>query len=151
MGESEANIREVFEVARASAPCVLRIDEIDKGFGGDSHDGGTTSRVNASLLTWLEEKPDTVFVVATANNLNKLQRMPELISRFSDVFFVDLPNLQARADILKIHLAPKHSLPDGELLEVAANLRGYSGRELRNTVRTALALSFKAGLQHPRK
>ncbi len=149
LGQTEGNVREVFTVANASAPCILFIDEIEKALGGDSMDGGASSRVMASILTYLEEKPDNVFVVATANNLKRLQHMPELIQRFANIFFVDLPALEARADIISIHLAPEHSLPRCDLVEAARSLRGFSGREIRNVVRAAKNAAFIANAQHP--
>lgn len=150
VGQSEANIRDMIALATAAKPCVLMIDEIEKGLGGSSLDGGTSSRVLATLLTWLEEKPDEVFVVATANDLRKLQTMPELISRFSDSFFVDLPNLHARKEILEIHLRERgHLLGDAVIDKVAEETRGYSGRELRNVVRKGLGIAFLKNLKHP--
>jgi ATP-dependent 26S proteasome regulatory subunit len=150
VGESEGNIREMISVAEACAPVVLHIDEIEKGLGGDSLDGGTSSRVLATLLTWMEDKPQDVFIVATANDLRKLQKMPELISRFSDSFFVDLPDTVSRVDILGIHLnISKHKMSASDLQDVAVATNGYSGRELRNVVHKALAIAFKQGLPHP--
>jgi len=150
VGESESNLREVVSVATACAPVVLRIDEIEKGLGGEDRDGGTSQRVLATLLTWLEEKPDNIFVVATANDVRKLQRMPELIQRFSNVFFVDLPNEEARVEILKIHLRlTNHEVPDYELRTVAQKTYGYSGRELRNLINAVLGESFTLDLKNP--
>ena len=151
LGQTEGNVREVLAVAVASAPCILFIDECEKSLGGGGEtDGGASSRVKATLLTFLEEKPDNVFVIATANDLTRLNHMPELIQRFSNVFFVDLPALEARAEILDIHLKPKgHSLSRAELMLVARELKGYSGREIRNVVRAALATAFGAGAPHP--
>lgn len=149
LGESEANLRRVIEVAQAAAPCVLRIDEIEKALGGDSNDGGTSQRVLATLLTWLENKPEDVIVVATANDLRALARRPELVQRFSNTFFVDLPGFDSRCEILRIHLGTRHKLKDLLVEEVASLTKGYSGRELRNVVQTALGLSFKLKLEHP--
>ena len=87
------------------APCVLWIDEIDKGFGGDGRsDGGTSQRVLASVLTWMAEKRSAVFVVATANGVEQLP--PELLrkGRFDEIFLLDLPSSEERRSILELHL-----------------------------------------------
>lgn len=150
IGDSERNMREVIQIAAACAPCVLRIDEIEKGLGGDSMDGNTSNRVLASILTWLEEKPDNIFVVATANDVRALARRPELIQRFAQSFFVDLPNEAARVDILAIHMrAAGHEISAEALAQVAQSTHGYSGRELRNVVYGALSEAFSRKLPHP--
>jgi hypothetical protein len=106
VGQSEANLRSVIQTAEAIAPCVLWIDEIEKGFSGSqssgSSDGGTSSRVFGSFLSWMQEKEKPVFVVATANDVSKLP--PEFLrkGRFDEMFFVDLPNPSERALIWEI-------------------------------------------------
>jgi SpoVK/Ycf46/Vps4 family AAA+-type ATPase len=93
VGQSEGNMRQALKVAEAVAPCVLWIDEIEKalgGMGGGETDGGTTTRVFGTLLTWMQETKSPVYVVATANDVRSLR--PELLRRFDDVMFVDLPN-----------------------------------------------------------
>lgn len=149
VGASEANLREVFRIVEAVAPCVLLVDELEKAVGGDSNDSGTSERIFGAFLTWMEEKPDNVFVVGTANDLRKLAKRPELIARFADSFFVDLPDRTARIEILNLHLLPRHSLPADSLSEIATALHGYSGREIRNVVNKALAEAFKQNLKHP--
>ena len=98
VGASENNIRQAIETAEAVAPCVLWIDEIEKGLntGGGEKDGGTNSRVFSTILTWMQEKTKPVFVVATANNISDLP--PELLrkGRFDEIFFVDLPTKEER-------------------------------------------------------
>ncbi len=109
VGQSEANLRSVIQTAEAIAPCVLWIDEIEKGFSGSqssgSTDGGTSSRVFGSLLSWMQEKQKPVFVVATANDVSKLP--PEFLrkGRFDEMFFVDLPDALERAQIWDIVIA----------------------------------------------
>ncbi len=106
VGQSEANLRSVIQTAEAIAPCVLWIDEIEKGFSGSkssgSTDGGTSSRVFGSFLSWMQEKDQPVFVVATANDVSKLP--PEFLrkGRFDEMFFVDLPDALERAQIWDI-------------------------------------------------
>jgi len=106
VGQSEANLRAVIQTAEAIAPCVLWIDEIEKGLSGSkssgSTDGGTSSRVFGSFLNWMQEKTKPVFVVATANDVTQLP--PEFLrkQRFDEMFFVDLPDAQERAQIWDI-------------------------------------------------
>ena len=107
VGQSEANLRTVIQTAEAISPCVLWIDEIEKGFGGmgssnSSTDGGTSSRVFGTMLNWLQDKTKPVFVVATANDVSKLP--PELLrkGRWDELWFVDLPNSNERSDIWDI-------------------------------------------------
>jgi SpoVK/Ycf46/Vps4 family AAA+-type ATPase len=109
VGHSEANLRSVIQTAEAIAPCVLWIDEIEKGFSGSqssgSTDGGTSSRVFGSFLSWMQEKDKPVFVVATANDVTKLP--PEFLrkGRFDELFFVDLPDAAERGEIWNIVIA----------------------------------------------
>lgn len=150
VGESERNIRQALDVAKTIAPCVLWIDEIEKGLSGvnssGSTDGGTTSRVFGTLLTWMQEKEEPVFVVATANDISVLP--PELMrkGRFDEIFFVDLPTEQERVNILKIHLERKEREPeDFDLLKIARATVGFSGSELEELINEALYNSFDNG------
>lgn len=92
VGSSEDNIRKAIATAEAVAPCVLWIDEIEKGLSGiqssGSTDGGVTSRIFSTILTWMQEKTSPVFVVATANNINQLP--PKLLrkGRFDEIFLL---------------------------------------------------------------
>ena len=105
VGSSEARTRETILRAEAMSPCILWIDEIDKGFGGDARsDGGTSQRVLASLLTWMAEKESAVFVIATANAIDKLPAELLRKGRFDEIFFLDLPNSEERLSILDLHL-----------------------------------------------
>ena len=105
VGSSEARTRETISRAEAMSPCILWIDEIDKGFGGDARsDGGTSQRVLASLLTWMAEKESAVFVIATANAIDKLPAELLRKGRFDEIFFLDLPNSEERISILDLHL-----------------------------------------------
>lgn len=108
VGSSEQNVRQAIKLAEAIAPAVLWIDEIDKGFAGLKNsvegDSGTASRVFATLITWMQEKKAPVFVIATANNVERLP--PELLrqGRFDEIFFIDLPTKAEREQIFRIHL-----------------------------------------------
>lgn len=143
VGASEARTRDMIRRAEAMAPCVLWIDEIDKGFGGDSRsDGGTSQRVLASLLTWMAEKRSAVFVVATANGVESLP--PELMrkGRFDEIFLLDLPDAAERRTILDLQLRrrrPEHRIPLEVLVDRTA---GFSGAELEQTVVEAMHLAF---------
>ena len=104
-GETERNLREALRTAQAMAPCVLWLDEIEKGLASDEgSDGGVSRRVLGAFLTWMSERCERVFIVATANDISKLP--PELLrkGRFDEIFFVDLPTPAVREEILSIHL-----------------------------------------------
>ncbi len=152
VGQSEGNIRMALQVAQALAPCVLWIDEIEKGLAGmgssSDTDGGTTARVVGTLLTWMQEKRDPVFVVATANRIDMLP--PELLrkGRFDEVFFVDLPNRAVREEILGIHLERKQrERSDYDLSDLSRRSLGFSGAELEEAVREGLFDAFAEGCE----
>lgn len=114
VGESESNLRSVIKVAEAIAPCVLWIDEIEKGFQktDGSSDGGTSERVFGTLLQWMNDKTAPVFIVATANEVTKLD--PALVrkGRFDEIFFVDLPDENERAQIWRIQIEKYERIPE---------------------------------------
>ncbi|MDI9405189.1 MAG: AAA family ATPase [Chitinophagaceae bacterium] len=146
VGASEARTREMIQRAEAMAPCVLWIDEIDKGFGGDSRsDGGTSQRVLGTVLTWMAEKTSAVFVVATANGVERLPAELLRKGRFDEIFLLDLPSVEERRAILDLQLRrrrPGHSIP----LEVLVDrTSGFSGAELEQTVIEAMHLAFAEG------
>jgi hypothetical protein len=149
VGESESNIRGALNIAEAIAPSILWIDEIEKAMSGISSsgrsDGGTTSRVLGTFLTWMQEKTKPVFVVATANDISQLP--PELLrkGRVDEIFFVDLPVQDEREDIIKIHLQKKKREPDFDIKELAKKSKGFSGAELEEVVKEALFRAFDAG------
>jgi AAA+ superfamily predicted ATPase len=150
VGQSEGNIRSALQVAQALAPCVLWIDEIEKGLAGlgssDQSDAGTTARVVGTLLTWMQEKRDPVFVVATANRIEMLP--PELLrkGRFDEIFFVDLPVARVREEIMAIHLRKKRRDPaDFNLDKLAAQSIGFSGAEIEEAIRDGLLEAFFEG------
>jgi hypothetical protein len=138
----EQAIREAVQVAESLAPAVLWIDEIEKGFAASEADP-SASRVFGSFLTWLSEKRSPVFVVATANDVTALP--PELLrrGRFDDLFFVDLPTENERAEILAIHLRRRGRDPlQYRLAELAASAARLSGAELEQAVTAALYTAF---------
>jgi SpoVK/Ycf46/Vps4 family AAA+-type ATPase len=138
-GESERNLRDTLRTAELMAPCVLWIDEIEKGVATGEGDSGTSRRALGTFLTWLAEKKSPVFVVATANDIAALP--PELIrkGRFDEIFFVDLPSSSVRQEILAIHANRRGlSLSPVELERLAAVSEGFSGAELEQAVVSAL-------------
>ncbi len=143
VGSSEARTRETISRAEAMSPCVLWIDEIDKGFGGDARsDGGTSQRVLASLLTWMAEKESAVFVIATANAIDKLPAELLRKGRFDEIFFLDLPNSEERLSILNLHLKkrrPSYSFPLSTIID---RTDGFSGAELEQAVIEGMHISF---------
>ena len=146
VGESERNLRESLASADVLAPCVLWIDEIEKGFAAGDSDGGATRRVLGAFLTWLAEKNTRVFVVATANDISALP--PELVrkGRFDEIFFVDLPNLNTRAEILRIQAARRGiALDEPGLALLARACEGFSGAEIEQAV---VATLYSAHAKH---
>ena len=149
IGESEAAIRRVTQTAEAVAPCILWIDEIEKGFAGsttEAHDTGVTARVLGTFLTWLQEKRKPVFVFATANQIRNLP--PELLrkGRFDELFFVDLPGEAERAEIFAVHLRKRNRHPaDFDLRGLSARTESFTGAEIEQTVSEALYTAYGDG------
>ena len=138
-GETERKLRESLKTADVMSPCVLWIDEIEKGIAGRGGETGTTQRVLGTFLTWMAEKKSHVFVVATANDISTLP--PELVrkGRFDEIFFVDLPTPEIRASILAIHLSSRdQSLRNFDITGLAAAMEGFSGAEIEQAVVAAL-------------
>jgi len=145
VGETERNLRQALETADAMSPVVLWIDEIEKGFArdGGEADGGVSGRLLGTFLTWLQERDSRVFVVATANDVDRLP--PELLrkGRFDEIFFVDLPEAAERRDILALHLARRGRDPDRfDLDRLAGAAEGFSGSELEQAVVAGLYTAF---------
>lgn len=147
VGSSEGNIRNAIQTCEAVAPCILWIDEIEKGLSGTqssgSSDGGTTSRVFGTILTWMQEKKSAVFVVATANDISQLP--PEFMrkGRFDEIFFVDLPSAPEREEIFKIQIQKfgwkAEDLHMPTLLEAT---EGFSGAEIEQVLIAGRYLAF---------
>ncbi|MBS7664191.1 AAA family ATPase [Pseudomonas lalucatii] len=138
-GETERNLREALRLAEQMAPCVLWMDEVEKGLASGDHDGGVSQRVLGTLLTWMAERKAPVFMVATANAIDRLP--PELVrkGRFDELFFVDLPDAAVRAEILRIHLGRRELDASGFDLDLlAAASEGFSGAEIEQVVVSAL-------------
>ena len=138
-GEAEKNLRESLHSAEGLSPCVLWVDEIEKALAEGEGDSGVSRRVLGTFLTWLAEQRSRIFVVATANDITALP--PELIrkGRFDEIFFVDLPGKDARADIIAIHTRKRGlSLTPPELAALAGRCENFSGAEIEQAVVAAL-------------
>jgi SpoVK/Ycf46/Vps4 family AAA+-type ATPase len=138
-GETERKLRESLKTADVMSPCVLWIDEIEKGIAGRGGETGTSQRVLGSFLTWMAERKSRVFVVATANDISTLP--PELVrkGRFDEIFFVDLPTADVRHSILSIHLSNRdQSLTNFDLAELTRVSKGFSGAEIEQAIVSSL-------------
>ncbi|MBM4112240.1 MAG: AAA family ATPase [Phycisphaerae bacterium] len=149
IGESERKLRDSLVQAERMSPAVLWIDEIEKAFAGaasHSSDGGLARRMFGALLTWMQERAAPVFLAATANDVSALP--PELLrkGRFDEIFFVDLPDADARAAIASIHLERRNRDPRTfDLASIAAASQGRSGAEIEVAVEAALQRAFADG------
>jgi ATP-dependent 26S proteasome regulatory subunit len=149
-GRTEENVRNAIAVAEAVAPCVLWIDEVEKGMSGvkssGQTDSGTAARVFGTILTWLQEKTSQVFVVATSNDISALP--PEFVrkGRFDEIFFVDLPTDSERVEIAKIHIAKRNRKPENfDLDAISKATDGHSGGEIEAGVIDALYAAYEDG------
>ena len=146
VGESEHNMRVALKTAESISPCILWIDEIEKAFAGINQDGGAsdiTKRLFGQFLTWLQEKENTVFVVATANDVTVFP--PEFFrkGKFDEIFFIDFPNEEEREKIFKIHLEKRGKLNDKiNLKELAEKTIGYCGADIEEVVKMTVETIF---------
>jgi hypothetical protein len=150
VGESEANLRRAVRTAEAIAPCILWIDEIEKGLSGSASgaaaDGGTGARVLGSFLSWMQEKTAPVFVVATANDVSRLPAELLRKGRFDELFFADLPDGDEREAVWRIRIASRGRAPgDFDLGALAESSAGFTGSEIEQAVIDALFGCFDAG------
>lgn len=139
IGETEKNLRHALEIAESMAPCVLWMDEIEKGISPSQSDDGVSLRVLGTLLTWMAEHRHPVFIVATANDIQRLP--PELIrkGRLDEVFFIDLPRETVRREIFDIHLRRRNQAPSGFDLELLTGAsEGFTGAEIEQAIVSAL-------------
>lgn len=141
-GETERNLREALRLAEQMSPCVLWVDEVEKSLSSSDQDAGVSQRILGTLLTWMAERKSPVFMVATANRVDQLP--PELMrkGRFDEVFFVDLPGIQVREEIFRIHLERRElSAGNFDLSVLAREADGFSGAEIEQAVVSALYTS----------
>jgi len=153
IGNSESNMREAIKTAEAIAPCILWIDEIEKGFSGlgNGGDSGTSSRIFGTFLSWMQEKTKPVFVVATANNISTLPSEMMRKGRFDEIFFIDLPTFNERKQIFKVHLESRlkdpsvigdFSVDEDSLNHLASLTEGFGGAEIEQIVIMGLFDAF---------
>lgn len=143
IGKSEENLRSALKTAESMQPCVLWIDEIEKGMSAHSATDDTAKRLLGTFLTWLAENKHAVFVVATANNVNSLP--PELLrkGRFDETFFVDLPNSHIRKELFSLHLAKRELVVNEfDLEQLVTVSEGFSGAEIEQLIVSAVYHSF---------
>lgn len=149
VGESEENMRKALKLSEAISPCVLWIDEIEKAFAGVGGDGGennVTTRLFGQFLTWMQEKENAVFIVATANDISKMP--PEFLrkGRFDELFFVDLPNGEERRKILDIHLKKRKKWNKQiDTIALIKETEGFNGADLEAVVKDTIEMAFIDG------
>jgi len=145
-GETERNLRKALESAAVMSPCVLWMDEIEKGLAVGDEDDGLLRRILGTVLTWMSERRAPVFLVATANDITRLP--PELVrkGRFDEIFFVDLPSPKNRRDILAIHLRKRCLDPaQFDLDALAKATDGFSGSEIKQAIVSAMYTAHAQG------
>jgi len=146
VGESESRLRQMIEVSETLAPCILWIDEIDKAFSINETNGdsGTSNRVLATFISWLSEKTKPVFVVATANNIDRLPLEIIRKGRFDEIFFLDLPQKQEREQIFKIHIQEfrPNSWELFDYIKLAQLSESFSGAEIKQSIIEAMYHAF---------
>ena len=146
-GETERNLRESLKNAEELSPCVLWCDEIEKGLATSDSDDGVSRRVLGALLTWMAERKQPVFLVATANDVSRLP--PELLrkGRFDEIFFIDLPDTAARDAIFRVHFDKrKLDWAEFELDRLVEHSAGFSGAEIEQAVVSALYAAHADGV-----
>lgn len=150
VGESEQNMRKALKLSEAISPCVLWIDEIEKAFAGVGTDGGgsdVTTRLFGQFLTWMQEKENTVFIVATANDISRMP--PEFLrkGRFDELFFVDLPNGEERRKIIDIHLKKRKKWnKDIDSIALIKETEGFNGADLEAVVKDTIERAYIEGI-----
>lgn len=150
VGDTEANTRKALKTAEAMSPCVLWIDEIEKGLAGagssGSNDSGVSSRMFASVLTWMQEKEKPVYVIATANSITSLPQELLRKGRFDEIFFVDLPNQEERKEIIEIQIKKKQREPENfDINEISKRCDGFTGAEIEEMIVSSMFEAYADG------
>lgn len=150
VGDTEANTRKALKTAEAMSPCVLWIDEIEKGLAGagssGSNDSGVSSRMFASILTWMQEKEKPVYVIATANSITSLPQELLRKGRFDEIFFVDLPNQEERKEIIEIQIKKKQREPENfDINEISKRCDGFTGAEIEEMIVSSMFEAYADG------
>lgn len=150
VGESEANLRKAIKIAEAAAPCVLWIDEIEKAFSGVGGDNDIMTRMFGYFLSWMQDKDSSVYVIATANNADRLPPELKRKGRFDEIFCVNLPNDKEREAIFKVHLNKKKKkgcpINGGiNYSNLVMNTKGFNGADIESVVNESVEKCFLDG------
>lgn len=147
VGESERKIMQALDVAKASAPCVLLIDEVEKALGGinssNNTDGGVTARVFMEILKFLNDNDYGVYIIMTSNDVSQLP--PELTrqGRLDAKWFFDFPKENERKEIFKIHFSKYNKEINSDLLDLAVSkTNNFTGAEIQEIVKNTIRKSF---------
>lgn len=142
VGESEQNVIRALKTTEAIAPCILWFDEVEKALN-QNDTSGVSQRIMGLILTFMQEQKDGVFIVATCNNIDRLPAEFKRKGRFDEIFFVDLPNLSDRAEILRIHLKRFGCEIDESLLnDIALATKGFNGAEIETLASESALRAF---------
>lgn len=148
VGESEGNLRKAIKIAEAAAPCVLWIDEIEKAFSGVGGNNDVMTRMFGYFLSWMQDKKSSVYVIATANNADKLPPELKRKGRFDEIFCVDLHNKEERKKIFDIHIKKKkQNLDESSLNSVCQTTEGFNGADIESVVNEAVEKCFLDNLE----
>jgi ATP-dependent 26S proteasome regulatory subunit len=147
VGDSEGNMREAIRILERVAPCVLQLDEIEKGFGGVGDlDGGASRRVFGQFIKWLNDRTSPVYVVATANEVQSLPPEFSRKGRFDEIFGLDLPQEAERRTIFAIHLQKRgQQIGDSDIEALAQATEGYTGADIEQSVKLGMKMAFSQG------
>jgi AAA+ superfamily predicted ATPase len=145
-GETEKNLRDALASSEQLSPCVLWIDELEKGLANSGEDGGVSRRVLGTFLTWMAERKSPVFMVATANQVQELPAELLRKGRFDEIFFVDLPSAESRAELFGLHLRRRQVECDAfDFNALAGASDGFSGAEIEQAIVAALYAAHASG------
>lgn len=144
VGESESNLRKAIKIAEAAAPCILWIDEIEKGLSGVGGNGSndTITRMFGYLLSWLQDKESAVYVIATANNAESLPPELKRKGRFDEIFCVNLPDDEERKAIFKVHLTKRKAPIEEVNSSILRETKGFNGADIEAVVCEAIETMF---------
>lgn len=150
IGETEKNLRRAIQTAEKMSPVVLWIDEIEKAFSSVSsdHDGGVSTRIFGTFLSWMQDRKGDVFIFATANDVSKLP--PEFLrkGRFDEIFFVDLPDENSRKIIFEIHIKKRgKNTNDFNIDVLVTRSEGFTGSEIEQVIVSSLYTAFSRGVE----
>lgn len=147
VGQSEANLRKAIKIAEAAAPCILWIDEIEKGFSGVGGTNDIMTRMFGYFLSWMQDKTSRVYVIATANNADNLPPELKRKGRFDEIFCVNLPNEKERESIIKVHLKKRNQAIDN-LSQIIKKTEGFNGADIEAVINEALEEAFVENLDN---